>query len=140
MKIFSILAILILLTTCFLFTSCEEDSKSDGVAIPGNGIVTMKNQPNGNYEGSFVIDDDRVILVKSTAIIRKQRESCSGFDNANVYDIKVGDYVEFIYDSLTTDWVKGIYVADYIDIWNSNCINPKSDNTPCGCNNPCDDN
>ena len=113
-----------LLLASFVFLiGCEDDSSSNKT-LEESGTVTAVSQPK--FEGDvieFVLDNDTIVRVRSNTSIRRQRESCSGFNASSASEIRNGDFLEFTYlNPDGVDYANETYIAKHIDAYRAECV------------------
>jgi hypothetical protein len=91
--------------------------------------ITGVSQPYDTESSDLVIyeTDNNVRLRCGTyTAFRKQRPSCSGFNNVNYFDINVGDLVEVSYDLEKSDITHTPRVLKVLNIqaWRDECLHP----------------
>lgn len=104
-KIYKFLTLLCLVvSSCFLI-SCEKENESDDntsdtrhekyIIVTGKSDDVVEGQEGDIYQ--YYGDGWRVTATKDTKIYI-QRESCSGMNNGNVHEIKIGYTIFFKYN------------------------------------------
>ena len=108
-----------LLITMIIVIGCEHDEGSSNKTLEEDGTVILVSQPR--YDGDsveFTLDNNDVVRVNSRTTVRRQRESCSGFDVVDASAVRNGDYLEFTYlNPDGVDYANRTYTAKHIDAY-----------------------
>jgi len=140
-KIIKNFLLLICSSFFILFLGCDDNSNSNKSQIEISGVVIGRSDLKfeiGDLKTYDISGNRRIIYTDKTRAIR-QRGSCSGFDNANPNDIRLGDILIVKYYPSEVDWSTSPTVirAISIDAYIAGCMSGEKivDNNGCSiCN------